>query len=911
MKIKTLGAGPGLTKTSGLNKSLPGEKRRAVMRDGRAEASQWQAVGYAGKQMTDISLRMQQLDNVRESNDRKVAMKAAVNDLETEIASGNEFIANPKAIAGFYRERMDKIRERTLDGANKPVADHVGYAFDMYRTETDPRIDNQIRQRMIKNATDQMWQNLDASKALLLNTETDKSLQDTLDRVPGFIADVRQQIDDGVQTGLIDPAKQQALFDATISETTKSSYMQLIPEYPQAMNELLNGQKKEEFLKNLSPPDRTAVRNAARTAFKNFKTDSEGMEFAASLRIKYTKNGVVDTVAAASDALNVNAHKDKWSEGGYKAGLAMLQAAAAEDRRVLGEYKEAETNRFFQGQDPSTGTRSQRLQRAIDESRDPRSMVPKRITYQTIATLTQNKERSPSGVDAAWTRYLATPEKQRDHMKFRHEWAAMHFQDSQELEKRAAAHTNLEGGQNNYMQLTIDQLDKRNIDPREKLEFITALERGMKVSGLTAKDADVVKLADQLHKGKVESDMAKFFDKLGDVGQAAKGFFTDRTLKKSAPLYKSIDRLVSQGDEDIADNLIRSVFDKNIPDATTFKRDYVDAQIATNHKGEQLKPEELDALQIKYYQDIHNATKLGEATNMPDITTTLPDGREVSFEGGPHTYHVGDQELTSTTTVLKNQFPQFDVEIKSAEAAKNRGVTQEEIKRQWEQTGFEARQWGNKYHEKAMGITGMLTPENTPEAGNEKEHRAFVGLEQHFEKVLGDSTEGGWKVVGQEQILANPEAKVAGTADLILEKDGIIKIVDLKTSKELEFRGAEIIRGNTVMAGLKNTKMNQYKAQLGVYKSMYLSQNPDAKVTLELWRANAEGAVEIHDMNNKNMDKAVTALLNQRLEANGQQPLPTAAATKREFMVKGQPFTMPKHALSKPDKLGPAARANQ
>lgn len=149
----------------------------------------------------------------------------------------------------------------------------------------------------------------------------------------------------------------------------------------------------------------------------------------------------------------------------------------------------------------------------------------------------------------------------------------------------------------------------------------------------------------------------------------------------------------------------------------------------------------------------------------------------VVFEPVEHKYKMvnKDIELKSVSKLISMVKPEFDKEYWSNHVAKKRGITQEEVLKEWAQTNKEALAKGTKYHEYR----------------EEKflKNKAFPAAESNGLKVAHDLSN---LPVGihPELMLYNFEYMLAGTSDIVeILPDKRFILGDFKSNKKLEFEG--------------------------------------------------------------------------------------------------------------------------
>jgi hypothetical protein len=203
-------------------------------------------------------------------------------------------------------------------------------------------------------------------------------------------------------------------------------------------------------------------------------------------------------------------------------------------------------------------------------------------------------------------------------------------------------------------------------------------------------------------------------------------------------------------------------------------------------------------------------------------TATHPTGRILTFDSKKHEYLLGGTKLTSVTTIIKDNFPQFDSEkvaIKSAAKAK---MTVDAILQLWKKSGDEASAFGNLIHLMAetiilnydLGAADYL-------AKTEREEKFLAALKVSISQIIKN-----YHILEVEKIVFSPVKKVAGTIDLLLQHKttGSIIVGDWKTSKEIKRSAYNNELGLGLCSHLQNCNYVHYSLQLAVYKELLISE---------------------------------------------------------------------------------------
>lgn len=177
-----------------------------------------------------------------------------------------------------------------------------------------------------------------------------------------------------------------------------------------------------------------------------------------------------------------------------------------------------------------------------------------------------------------------------------------------------------------------------------------------------------------------------------------------------------------------------------------------------------------------------------------------PRDQRITFDAKEHKYWVDGKEYKGVTTWLKNYVPKFDRDGISKFLSFKRGVSQQDILDEWDQSVV----YGNLVHGAFDKL--LLTGEIEKEAEDEI----------HGIMILSDLLE--LKPIRSEWVIFNEDITRASAIDgVFLNKKGEIVIVDLKTYKEMTFEG---YKDKTMFPPLDHVPDAKYwmtSLQIGVY----------------------------------------------------------------------------------------------
>jgi len=198
-----------------------------------------------------------------------------------------------------------------------------------------------------------------------------------------------------------------------------------------------------------------------------------------------------------------------------------------------------------------------------------------------------------------------------------------------------------------------------------------------------------------------------------------------------------------------------------------------------------------------------------------------PSGRIIVFNERNHTYTLKDngKHLESCTKFVKKFFPKFNVERQSAISAKEYNMSQEEVKQLWAKIRDRASDKGHSIHEYAEAyILGKTIEEPT----DPKIRNYFTILKEAIDFYRSEG-----KIIGSEIILFSPRLGLAGTTDLLLEKNNILHILDWKTNKAIKKDNPynRDSKGLRPLSHLDNCNYIHYSLQLNLYKKIIEEEN--------------------------------------------------------------------------------------
>ena len=215
------------------------------------------------------------------------------------------------------------------------------------------------------------------------------------------------------------------------------------------------------------------------------------------------------------------------------------------------------------------------------------------------------------------------------------------------------------------------------------------------------------------------------------------------------------------------------------------------------------------------------------------------NGVELHFDEEPHEYYTldkcGNRTLyTPVTAFVERFFPKFDSENIAPRVAAKRGVSTEDILREWKETADAACKFGTRVHECAEDTMRGNPLRNSPVDAREAE--TFKHAVEIAKKIRTK-----YEVLGIEKVTFVERLKLAGTVDLFVrskQSNGSYKywILDYKTNKKIEQENPWGKFGYAPFQNMPDNNFSHYTIQLNVYQKM-LQINGEIPEGAEVGRA--------------------------------------------------------------------------
>ena len=851
MRIRTLTTGrdvgsPGLTETGASHLSLPGEKRKPTQMADTSIAAQ--ARGKIGKVAADISARMIRADNINEFNNRDVAAMKGLANMERGFKDDDAYREDPDKILEDYEKNVAEIKDQAFDGANPRVAEMLGRQFEIRKLQTKVRVTDLARTRKIDKMTNDFLGRLDDYRNGLLDLSIITRPEDVLSRIDAHSKKLVQDVESMVVAGVVDAKKAQGLIESELSAAVGSGLRQLALDYPTEVNDIINVKKDQNYLKFLTPQDKTSVRTFVKSLAEKEHTKREAGLLLKKFQPKHTRGNITDWAAVYSDLNNWEKfEKEGVSYGAWYLVNNMALARKTEQRAAHAKQLNENNNRLY---DELLGAQSREAKmRVLDDMSklDPDSPLRPsgELIYRLQTHISQNKERNPDLVDAFNRGIMAG--RFTNSVKFFSTISALHDDDQKTLIKSWNRFREVTATGENLFRKASDTwkaaFGRSAKFGQSQADFEEALMFAMHKDKIEITDPRINILAKRLMEGKRQEV----------IGQIAAELGIKNKFVSKDPAYQHISADIHGGRSEKARERIAEFWDADVPHATRSELSQIDEMMKRNGKYE-LSEAEQGVWQQQYYQRVRNASLREQPVIAEDREDLMPNGDRIKFLGAEHTYTRNGQVLTSVTQAINTVFPKFEEEeaLDRAMVGPNyRGMSREEIARQWAQKREWAIERGNRVH--GFGQYMLGGREFPPEALDEEEQGMFDGVRAQVEKYIGTkSRPGEWEVVATEKVLAAPGLDVAGTADIVLQhkKTGEILIADWKTGDKLTKANRKHLE-KTGFGELWDQKFDKYSMQLELYRQLWIEGgfgHKGQKISTAIWQVHSKGTIKEHSL---------------------------------------------------------------
>lgn len=223
----------------------------------------------------------------------------------------------------------------------------------------------------------------------------------------------------------------------------------------------------------------------------------------------------------------------------------------------------------------------------------------------------------------------------------------------------------------------------------------------------------------------------------------------------------------------------------------------------------------------------------------------------LKFNQERHTYTVDGKKLISVSGLIKDFVEPFDADKISEYVAQSRGITKQEVLKEWKDIKNQACRFGTRVHD--------FGERYASDKYKVKVDITFYDVYQHLgpEEKLSPQEEAlknFWRdkpsyivPILLELRMYSEELEYAGTADLIFvdTRDGSLIIGDYKTNKDL-FKQHKNQKLTGIFSDLPDTPYSKYEIQLSFYKILLEQTGFKVSRTFIVWLKES-GDYEIFD----------------------------------------------------------------
>lgn len=221
-------------------------------------------------------------------------------------------------------------------------------------------------------------------------------------------------------------------------------------------------------------------------------------------------------------------------------------------------------------------------------------------------------------------------------------------------------------------------------------------------------------------------------------------------------------------------------------------------------------PQTMPSFEIK---EIHGSEELVTKSDRHPVCDVSIDFCEES-----HKYYLnaGDvmQTLLSVTQLVGHYTNGFDAEKVAKEQAKRKGITEAEIKLEWN----DAARLGTRVHANMEHMMNGKPPPIKPDTMRERQIMA-AGWD-----AMQAIKNAGWIPLAAEKMVLGLAWKLAGTIDAIFRRGNEVMLVDWKTNKAIRksgFNGAKMLKP---VQWLDDCEFIKYSLQLNLYERILIME---------------------------------------------------------------------------------------
>lgn len=190
-------------------------------------------------------------------------------------------------------------------------------------------------------------------------------------------------------------------------------------------------------------------------------------------------------------------------------------------------------------------------------------------------------------------------------------------------------------------------------------------------------------------------------------------------------------------------------------------------------------------------------------------TSTNASGSTIYFSEEKHKYWTDKvSDFTSGTAFVHHFFPPFDEAKISQAVARRRGISVEEVLREWQVS----RESGTEVHYYAECL---LNKDPLPEMVHPASKIMIKHLDIYIPRLLEN-----FELIETEKIVFSEKLKLSGMLDVLVKRksDGVVFVLDWKTVTKMRMRAFNNKKGFGACIGIDDSNYWHYVIQLNLYK---------------------------------------------------------------------------------------------
>lgn len=205
----------------------------------------------------------------------------------------------------------------------------------------------------------------------------------------------------------------------------------------------------------------------------------------------------------------------------------------------------------------------------------------------------------------------------------------------------------------------------------------------------------------------------------------------------------------------------------------------------------------------------------------PQIFTKFND---IKFIDKSHQYFLNKRLLTSVTTWIHKFQEPFDEDYWSLRKAEELGISQAEMKAEWDAINLKSQIKGTCIHNYIENlfnnkIFDFPSSSELPKNIHEEVHEEFIKIRQFIDNFYVD-TKGKLIPIKNEYVMYDPELGIAGMTDMLFYnvRYDYFQIFDWKTNKRLRTESEFGKKLKGPLSHLDDCEMEIYSLQLSTYR---------------------------------------------------------------------------------------------